>query len=572
MDPIIESLTREWMNSLMFHHPVSSGVDGLLRIAGVVHLYGASGIHLYAILSWIRVLAKQAASLAGISAKSTEFLVLGLFLGTAFLVWRLQGFSFALFRPLSSILLRSFFREKGARISIFLPLLITLFLEWILCLQRGLGPGAWHYYLAVGGSLVALARHESNGSGLALHFRMAVYSWVPVALLDVFRDGMVSPLTPVLSLLTIPPLTVILFPLSLFFELAWGGIPDWLFSLWLGFFKILLFLLDLLPPIHFPGRPAFGLSALLIAMFHFLSRKFSFRGPLLMPPLILAVVFARLFPSFAPPERVVQLDVGQGDSALIQSGGRSELIDAGPVSNPGAEGWIRRLGRFGAGRPDALLLTHLDQDHAGGLHALLSVTGVACIEISRFHQASPKGREMLAWLAPLQGAAGVAESGCIRLSEVAWFPSSRHGSAGNRWMGGVVRRISDEETYFALGDGDTRQEAEFLRRFGRLVRSSRFRIWKVGHHGSRFSGDPGFLSALDPDLSWISVGRRNPYHHPAPATLARLHLLRGGVHRTDEEGDLVHRKGESTRYTCQESTLRTFFRCESKKAIATGLF
>jgi competence protein ComEC len=242
---------------------------------------------------------------------------------------------------------------------------------------------------------------------------------------------------------------------------------------------------------------------------------------------------------------VVQLDVGQGDSALIQEGAHAELVDAGPETPTGAEAWIRRLGRYGVTRLDGVLLTHLDQDHAGGLHSLLSALPVGCLEISMPHQRRQKGRAIVRWAHSLPDAPVILNSGCIRLSKVEWFQSRRTGAKGNEWMAGLVRRMSEQEAYFALGDGDSVQELEFINRFRKEILSSRYRIWKVGHHGSRFSSDLAFLSELKPKEFWISVGRKNPYHHPSNEALLRIQLSGGGMHRTDREGDLVYRPAGS---------------------------
>jgi competence protein ComEC len=366
---------------------------------------------------------------------------------------------------------------------------------------------------------------------------MAIYSWIPIAILDLFRDGLVSPFTPVLSLLTIPPLTLVLYPLTLLSHALTGGVPPWVFFLWHQSFKGLLFVLDLFPTVFSVSWTDFLICSLSLSLIHRFSRRLAPGFGLILILLLSTRYF--FFPN--SKNQVVQLNVGQGDSALIQEGAHAELVDAGPESPTGAEGWIRKLGRYGVTRVDGVLLTHLDQDHAGGLHSLLSALPVRCLEVSTPHQRTQKGRAISSWVHSLPGAPVILSSGCIQLSKVGWFRSRRSGAKGNEWMAGIVRKITERDAYFSLGDGDFAQEREFANRFRREIISSRYRIWKVGHHGSRFSSDFFFLSKLNPKELWISVGRKNRYHHPSSEAMARIQLSGGLVHRTDREGDLVYR-------------------------------
>ena len=105
-------------------------------------------------------------------------------------------------------------------------------------------------------------------------------------------------------------------------------------------------------------------------------------------------------------------------------------------------------------------------------------------------------------------------------------------------MAGIYHELDSNKAYFALGDGDQTQELSYGKRFQVEISNHPEKIWKVSHHGSKFSSNPEFLSELDPDQFWISVGRKNTYHHPHPLTLLRLSHLRGVIHRTDVEGEL----------------------------------
>jgi competence protein ComEC len=259
--------------------------------------------------------------------------------------------------------------------------------------------------------------------------------------------------------------------------------------------------------------------------------------------------------------RVRQWDVGQGDAALIQEGGRNEIIDAGPSRIMDASAWIRKLARAGAPRIDALMFSHLDEDHRGGSKMLLSVASVACVLLPLNVQRSDRGRRLASEILEEFPDTKIEEQDCIRLSRVGWFESKRSGSAGNELMAGVVHEMGGGRAYFALGDGDEIQELLYESYFRPELERNSERIWKVGHHGSRFSSNSGFLRRLQPKEAWISVGARNPYHHPAPATLGILRDLSIRFRRTDQEGDL---ELASTEKRIQGPSSSTFLKWLSK--------
>jgi hypothetical protein len=64
-------------------------------------------------------------------------------------------------------------------------------------------------------------------------------------------------------------------------------------------------------------------------------------------------------------------------------------------------------------------------------------------------------------------------------------------------------------------------------------------VLKVDHHGSNTSSTPLFLNRFAPEIAVIQVGADNPYGHPTPETLDRLHRAGAKVFRTDEDGDII---------------------------------
>ena len=99
----------------------------------------------------------------------------------------------------------------------------------------------------------------------------------------------------------------------------------------------------------------------------------------------------------------------------------------------------------------------------------------------------------------------------------------------------VLRLVWNEVSFLLTGDADEAAEEDMM--YGGVLRSLDCTVLKVGHHGSRYSTSPEFLSAVDPQVAVISVGTGNTFGHPSDETLARLNCVE--VYRTDECGTVT---------------------------------
>jgi competence protein ComEC len=231
---------------------------------------------------------------------------------------------------------------------------------------------------------------------------------------------------------------------------------------------------------------------------------------------VLAVLVA-IWPLLRPPDgrlRVTVLDVGQGEAIVVETpGGATLLVDAGPGGPLRLDTGERVVAPFLWNRGilglAAAVATHEDQDHAGGLPA-----------VRRRFTVGDEWRA--ATLAP-----------------------------GRRWIGGVpvlamtarhrdepavVLRIDHGLASFLLtSDADAAGEADLLAANAPLAST----VMKVGHHGSAGSSTTAFLTRVSATAAVISVGARNPYRHPAAATMARLAAAGLSIHRTDLHGAIL---------------------------------
>lgn len=252
------------------------------------------------------------------------------------------------------------------------------------------------------------------------------------------------------------------------------------------------------------------------------------------------------------------IDVGQGDAlALRTPAGRWILVDAGPRSesfDAGRSRIVPYLLRNGAHRVELMVLTHADADHIGGAAAVLDLLPVARV----LDPALVAGKDMylealleanqsgVRWLAARAGDA--IEVDGVRLLILAPPDSLVATGAGTNEASVVFRAEYGAFAALFLGDAYVEVEQWLVSTTPEALRAD---LLKVGHHGSLTSTSTELLSAADPRLAVISVGRRNRYGHPHPTVLRRLESRGVRVLRTDLHGAITIRATRSGAVTVE---------------------
>lgn len=253
----------------------------------------------------------------------------------------------------------------------------------------------------------------------------------------------------------------------------------------------------------------------------------------------------RLLRSRSAELRVVFLDVGQGDSCVIQTpSGRVVVVDAGNRSPDGKDDMGRRvvapyLRSQGVQRIDLLVLTHPDSDHIGGAVALLDRLPVGMLATNG-QDGQPGQKEVAERAKSLSVPIHHARQGeTIDLgggvAALVLAPIGGDANEPTNTRSVVIRLTYRNASLLLTGDADAAEE-------GRILLSgalSATQLLKVGHHGSRTSTTDPFLRRAAPKIAVISAGKRNAYGHPAASTLERLKKQGTRVFRTDKEGAIL---------------------------------
>jgi beta-lactamase superfamily II metal-dependent hydrolase len=234
--------------------------------------------------------------------------------------------------------------------------------------------------------------------------------------------------------------------------------------------------------------------------------------------------------------RVCFLDVGQGDSTLIQTKDNTVLIDAREYSARNAV--LSNLRDAGVGTIDILVATHPHDDHIGAMAAVVdefdikqvlmpdAVSNTKAFE-NLLDSIEKKGIEITVPSVGDQYTAGII-SLKVLAPEAGPYADLNNASI-------VLRMLYGDTAFLFTGDAEAQSENAILST-GADVRAS---VLKVGHHGSDTSTTEQFLDAVSPAAAVISCGKDNQYGHPTVNVLERL-ISRGiAVYRTDELGSLI---------------------------------
>ena len=221
------------------------------------------------------------------------------------------------------------------------------------------------------------------------------------------------------------------------------------------------------------------------------------------------------------------LDVGQGDAALVRTDGMEPiLVDAGP---PGGD-VAGAVEASGLSRIGALVLTHLDRDHVGGVSEVFARFEVGSVMAERI---SPEIRAAAAAEGAPFRRIGLGDRFSLGRTgvEVLWPPiEGAPRPVADRNARSVVLLLESAGRRTLL-TGDA--EAELV-----PLDPGPIDVLKVAHHGSEDPGLDDLLARTGPALSLISAGEGNPYGHPVPSTVSALERYRSLVHRTDRDGSI----------------------------------
>ena len=259
----------------------------------------------------------------------------------------------------------------------------------------------------------------------------------------------------------------------------------------------------------------------------------------------LAAVFAITQIPRINTAEITFVNVGQGDGAVVSVPYKNTiLIDGGGGTSysdydPGHEIFVPYLIKHGHTNIDAAFVSHFHQDHVQGIIAAVKELDIHALFV-------PDSLDGSQYRIELEEAAEKAGTDIYYITE----------DTRVKFDGGLIADITvpDERTRMSDDENDTSllinvtfgetgclftgDMTDFAEKSLLLKRKvPQAEILKVAHHGSSSSTSAEFVSAVDPDISVISLGADNSYGFPNERVLENLSGT--DVYRTDINGDIT---------------------------------
>ena len=231
------------------------------------------------------------------------------------------------------------------------------------------------------------------------------------------------------------------------------------------------------------------------------------------------------------------LDVGQGESVILTSGGETALVDCGSSNSYKDPGGLAAdtLHSMGVRELSAVVVTHYHADHTNGLYEVLRRIPVQTIYLPDIEDEYGV-RERLVSLAEEKGAqvTYVTKETADTLGDTVLtiYPPVQSGGDLNE-LGLTTLASAGDFDLLITGDMSGSTEKKLVETYA----LPNIEVLVVSHHGSRYSSNIRFLKAVTPEAAVISVGDNN-YGHPSEETLQRLLAVGADIWRTDQQGTI----------------------------------
>ncbi len=236
------------------------------------------------------------------------------------------------------------------------------------------------------------------------------------------------------------------------------------------------------------------------------------------------------------PMTIHYINVGQGDSILIQQDGHNMLIDAGTNASEGTV--VNYLKSKGVSKLDYVIGTHPHEDHIGGLDKVINNFAVDKVIMPKVTHTTQTFKDVITAMqnkglkitTPTVGDKyylGVADFTILAPN------NSSYDNLNNYSV--VIKLKFGNRSFIFTGDAESLSEGEILAKQLDITGD----VLKLGHHGSRTSTTQGFLNKVNPKYAVISCGKNNSYKHPHQETLNKLKAKNIKVYRTDEAGTII---------------------------------
>ncbi|HET6724431.1 MAG TPA: DNA internalization-related competence protein ComEC/Rec2 [Gammaproteobacteria bacterium] len=504
-------------------HDIPGSQWDLFRRTGITHLVVISGSHIVLVAGFIALLIalfwRRSARLCERLPARRVAAAGGLLAAIVYSI--IAGFGVPIQRALIMFAVAAFAIWQGREARPFSILAVALIGVLLIDPLAPMSPGFWLSFGAVAILIYVFAGRPRRGWVRNMLWAQAAVSIGLLPFLTLFF-GQASIIGPLANLIAIPVFEFAVVPLALagvIFGAIWlpagafllGGaatVLDWLWPILQWFGNLPQSQLALPAPSVLAIILAVAGVALLLAPRGVPAR---WLGALMIAPLMLA---ART-PIRSGTFDLTLLDVGQGLSAVVRTHAHTLIFDTGPSFGSGSDTGtlvvVPYLQSLNIGKPDMLLISHGDSDHAGGAKSVIAAYPDLPV-VTSAHKQFPHAKPCVA------GEHWRWDGVDFRILN----PPGADGDESDNNRSCVLKITATGGSALLTGDIEKEAERRLVANNRALLRSD---ILIAPHHGSASSSSPAFVKAVDPRFVLFPVGYRNQWHFPRASVAARYRAM-----------------------------------------------
>ena len=491
------------------------------RENGISHLFSISGMHLSFLSGILLFLISRINKLEKVS----YLIICIVLISYMFLV----GCSASVVRACIFFVLRYIFSLLKIKIPIsyiFLFMVsLVLFINPSFLLDVG-----FQYSISISYFLIIRSNNISNNYFLSM-LEISTLSFLVGLPISLYYFYQVNFFSILYNLIFVPLVSLIVFPLS-FITFILPFFDSLLYKLVNIMEGLSLFLSN----IQY-GKVIFMKPKLWWIIIYYLLLFLFNRNVYIKVTLFTIIIFLYFYPQIVTEESVLMIDVGQGDSSLIQFNGKTILMDTGGKVSKYSSNSISNntlipfFKSKGIRKINYLILTHGDYDHMGEAINLVNNFKIEKV-IFNCGPYNDLEKELIKVLDKKH----IKYYSCIKELNIdknkLYFLQTKEYDNENDNSNVIYTEI-DGYKFMFMGDASSTTEREILEKYN----LPDIDVLKVGHHGSRTSSSKEFINEINPKYSIISVGKNNRYGHPNEEVLNNLENTK--IYRTDQDGSIM---------------------------------
>ncbi|MEG1900665.1 MAG: DNA internalization-related competence protein ComEC/Rec2 [Bacilli bacterium] len=502
------------------------------QINGVAHLLAISGMHIGVLIKILDVLLKK------FKEKKKLFIISFILIIFAFIT----NFAAAILRAILFYILLNIKKIFNLRINNFKLLLITAFILIIINPFIIYDVGFIYSFVITGG--IILNSKYIKGNYVKRLLLLSVISFLYSLPITALLNYEINITSIIANLIFVPFVSVIVYPVSLITYIVPFVHPIFTFLISiLEFLNHIFVKFSIL--INIPKMPIILIILYYILLLLLIKYKKNVVG------LIGIIVISKMLPKLDSNYYVYYLDVGQGDSSVIVSPYKKEIvmIDTGGKLEFSTKAWqkstkkfnisdnsIKFLKSIGITKLDYLILSHGDEDHAGEANNIKKHLKVKNIVLN-------KGEYNKLEKTIINK--NVTDEYNLKTMKIESLSKKMYDNENDN---STVNLVSiNKFNLLFLGDAPKMVEEDIFE----SINEKNIDFIKLGHHGSKTSTSELLVSGIKSKLNIISSGRNNRYNHPSKETITLLNKYKRKYLNTQTSGTIIL-KIKNNKYSIKE--------------------